>query len=846
MEKHSKPNATSPLVSIVILNWNGLADTKVCLEHVRKLDYPNYEIVVVDNGSRKDSKDYLAAQKDIIYVDNPINRGFTGGHIDGLEHSSGDFILLLNNDAIIAQDYLSQAVKRFADDSVAVVGGRAYSWSDTQPALNTNNEFYSYLNVNPYSAEGIFSRSDYAADQEVNSVSGSSVLVRKSVIDEVGYLYDPFFAYFEETDLFARIKRAGYKVIYSPDLHIWHKISASSGADSPFVYYQLFRNRSIFAIRNFETSHVLRFLAIYYKIAFGSLARVILKPSSNPNMHRSYVKAAAYTFFHLPQLFALRSKLTKQLGASNYNHQIYGEQQGISFVVDATGLDASGLDSVVRKHAQDTNPLHEYVIVTPTSHDPEFLKKHPNIRFVSDRGYFEAHPITLGCLAARFDWMVLGGQQFVVTPTQANHAIASTLGKKDQVIAFTTGNGKLLPAIAIHQSFFDRVGGLGDKSKSFNQLIEHTVEYADTASLLAWCEATDAPEAFTRGAVSVGDRQEITQAVHRDAALIRSQHESRFDKLKQRYYRLYQFSTLIHWLFLPQVSPRLKLARLKNLFVFGLTLKPRRLATEIRHMRNEVFLNSGTAVDLKARKTYIQKRLDQLSKQPKDIPVFIICRDRVDSLTTLVTWLERHGMTKIVLIDNDSVYPPLVEYFAKTPYQVLRLFRNVGHTSPWKINIIRALVPKDFYIVTDPDVIPSEECPDDFLQYFLELHKKHFAHQKVGFGLRIDDLPDHYPPKSLVIDWEKQFWKTELSKEVYEAGVDTTFALYKPYTYFYIIHPSLRTGTPYTARHLPWYTDPKKVSVEDKFYHARVDQNVNSWNADALAERYVDELNKQK
>ena len=69
--KHNKP-----LVSIVILNWNGLEDTKLCLESVRNLKYPNYEIIVVDNGSNKDDKDYLSDLGDITYISNRKNKGF--------------------------------------------------------------------------------------------------------------------------------------------------------------------------------------------------------------------------------------------------------------------------------------------------------------------------------------------------------------------------------------------------------------------------------------------------------------------------------------------------------------------------------------------------------------------------------------------------------------------------------------------------------------------------------------------------------------------------------------------------------------------------------------------------
>lgn len=238
-----------PLVSIVVLNWNRLEDTKLCIDSVIKLDYPNFEIIIVDNGSTDGSKEYLSKLENIIYVDNPVNRGFTGGHIDGLQKCSGEFIVLLNNDAVIKPNYIKVALTHFGNPKVAVVGGRSYNWDDTHKLFDESGPFYSYQEINVFTGEAFMSSDDNKVPQEVNNVSGSCVVIRRSVIDAIGYLYNPFFAYFEETDLFARYKRAGYKIIYDPDLRIWHRGGVSSGSNtgSYFFYYQIFRNRFIFA-----------------------------------------------------------------------------------------------------------------------------------------------------------------------------------------------------------------------------------------------------------------------------------------------------------------------------------------------------------------------------------------------------------------------------------------------------------------------------------------------------------------------------------------------------------------------------------------------------------------------
>src|SRR2546428_134912 len=102
MAKIAKYQPKKPLVSVVILSWNTLEETRECLKNVRELNYPKTEIIVVDNGSRDGSKDFLAAQKDIVYVDLPKNTGFTGGQIAGYKVAKGKYLALINTDALAA------------------------------------------------------------------------------------------------------------------------------------------------------------------------------------------------------------------------------------------------------------------------------------------------------------------------------------------------------------------------------------------------------------------------------------------------------------------------------------------------------------------------------------------------------------------------------------------------------------------------------------------------------------------------------------------------------------------------------------------------------------------------
>ena len=217
----------------------------------------------------------------------------------------------------------------------------------------------------------------------------------------------------------------------------------------------------------------------------------------------------------------------------------------------------------------------------------------------------------------------------------------------------------------------------------------------------------------------------------------------------------------------------------------------------------------------------------------RQFPVFIIVRDRVTPLDQLVGWLESIGQSEIWLIDNASTYPPLLRYLEASPHHVVRLEHNLGHRSPWLSGTVQRNARGRHYIVTDADVVPDVACPFDALKRFHRLLRRYRDIDKVGFGLRIDDLPDHYPHREQVREWEQRFWREEVEPAVYRAEIDTTFAMYRePGT------PdnqrALRTGPPYVARHTPWYLAPDDLSAEDLYYRRHADPTISNWDQDRL------------
>jgi len=136
-------------------------------------------------------------------------------------------------------------------------------------------------------------------------------------------------------------------------------------------------------------------------------------------------------------------------------------------------------------------------------------------------------------------------------------------------------------------------------------------------------------------------------------------------------------------------------------------------------------------------------------------------------------------------------------------------------------------------VISDPDVVPTEECPFDALDYFRSLFDDIPAADKVGFGLRIDDIPDHYAHKAEVLSWERQFWREEILSGVYRAAIDTTFALYRPGRGHWYLN-GLRTSTPYLARHLSWYIDSANLTEEERYYREHADPLTTNWDLERL------------
>lgn len=397
------------LVSFVVLNWNGIDDTLACLASIRKQTIHNFEIIVVDNGSSKDQKETLRGIRDITLVDLPVNTGFTGGQIAAYQRARGQYIALINNDAVIAPDWSKQALRSFKEHpKLAAVGGRAYIWNEGQklPVFDAKNPFYSYQVVNLRTGH---TRTMASGDKEVtvNSISGSGVMISRKVIERVGYFDNTFFAYYEETDLFARFKRAGFEIGYNPSLHTWHKIAQSTKSKPDFYLYHMHRNRFMFAVKNYDSRYVYIFMRFYAKEWLQAVAAVLKHGIKDRREQKNLIKAGLWNVAYLPATVLKRIK-TQRLGPSYSELLLNDAAESITVIIPCYNYAdyvAEAIDSVLKQ----THPANEVIVINDGSTDKSLQKiqKYTDrIRIIDQPNQGLIKTKNTGIVEASSDWLL--------------------------------------------------------------------------------------------------------------------------------------------------------------------------------------------------------------------------------------------------------------------------------------------------------------------------------------------------------------------------------------------------------------------------------------------------------
>lgn len=296
-----------PLVSILTVQYNQIEHTLQFLDSISKIDYENYEVIVVDNASAKDETNRLReAMPSAVVIRSEVNLGFAGGNNLGLPHCQGELVLFINNDVEVEPNFLSLLVQTWKVNPKMGMMSPRIQYYDPQGVVQYAGatELSRFTLRNRSLGFGEIDNGQYMDVRSTAFIHGAAMLVPMRVIEKVGMMEERFFLYYEEYDWCARIKAAGYPILYCGPSLVYHKESISVGKDSPLKIYYMTRNRIWFALRNKKGAEKWITLLFLYTVSLPKLLvktlfqrrwdllraawrGAMLKPSTYENRNRS-------------------------------------------------------------------------------------------------------------------------------------------------------------------------------------------------------------------------------------------------------------------------------------------------------------------------------------------------------------------------------------------------------------------------------------------------------------------------------------------------------------------------------------------------------------------------------
>ena len=197
------------------------------------------------------------------------------------------------------------------------------------------------------------------------------------------------------------------------------------------------------------------------------------------------------------------------------------------------------------------------------------------------------------------------------------------------------------------------------------------------------------------------------------------------------------------------------------------------------------------------------------------IPVYINNFNRLATTRGMVEYLRTIPAALPIIVDNDSTYPPLIDWYRTCDCEIVLLGDNGGPRAPWEHGCID--LQAEYYAVSDSDLDLSG-IPVDVLDVLGSGLRKYPGIIKAGLSLEINDLRDDHPIQRQARAWEGHYWNARVDEKFFDAATDTTFALYRRGDGYGGWAPALRADRPYCARHVPFYRSAEEWDEEERYY----------------------------
>ena len=245
-----------PLVGIIVLNYKNVDDTEECIGSLKKIDYKNYFIVIVDNNSQDGSFEKLSKlYPELTVLEIGENRGYAAGNNFGIKQAlqkGADYICILNNDVVVEPNFLGKLVSYMEQNpKVGITGANICEYYNKEVVQSTGFVINYHTARTPGISKGkkqknIINKAPLPCD----AVCGACMLIRKEVISKVGLIPEIYFLFYEETEWCVRTKKAGFEIVSIMDAIVYHKGSATVKKTKGLSNYYMQRNSVLFERRN--------------------------------------------------------------------------------------------------------------------------------------------------------------------------------------------------------------------------------------------------------------------------------------------------------------------------------------------------------------------------------------------------------------------------------------------------------------------------------------------------------------------------------------------------------------------------------------------------------------------
>ncbi|MFH0732105.1 MAG: glycosyltransferase family 2 protein [Candidatus Omnitrophota bacterium] len=262
----------NPLVSVIILNYNGIKDTIECLDSLIHTAYSNYEIIVVDNASSDNSSKILKARDDIKLIESDKNYGFAEGNNIGVRHAKGELICFLNNDVVVDKNWLNELVQTMQNISIGETYSSFFDYSERLDR-QANMQKVKHMRSGTYTLLGRRILYNFFQNYTKTSIDASACccIYRKDIVDEP---FDrDYFLYFEDVYLAWRIRLKGHNIVRSPYSLIYHKGTQTTGKGKGITTFYQEKNRIMNLLIFYNRSTIFRLIPL---LVFDGIENVFI------------------------------------------------------------------------------------------------------------------------------------------------------------------------------------------------------------------------------------------------------------------------------------------------------------------------------------------------------------------------------------------------------------------------------------------------------------------------------------------------------------------------------------------------------------------------------------------